>query len=59
MRKNDDDFKGLLSFVQKFSDDIWIQFAKVTFKKGSLIKSKNITLDINIVITELQLYKTY
>ena len=32
---------------------------KVTFKKGALVKSKNINLDINIEITELEDNKTY
>ena len=31
--------------------------AKVTFTKGSLVKTKNITQDINTEITELKLNK--
>ena len=31
----------------------------VTLKKGSLVKSKNITQDINTEITELEGYKTH
>ena len=33
-------------------------YAKVTYKKGSLVKCKNITLDINTEITELEHNKT-
>ena len=33
--------------------------AKVIVKKGSLVKSKDIALDINIEITELEHHKTY
>ena len=62
--KNDDDLKGLLSTVKRFSDDIEMQFGqgkyvKVTFKKDSQEKSKNITLDINTIITEGEHNKTY
>ena len=53
--KKDDDL-SLLSIVKRFSDDIGMQFGlrkreKVTFKKDSLVKSKNIILDINTEIT--------
>ena len=53
--KNDDD----LSTIKTFSDDIGMQFGlnkyvKVTFKKGSLIKSKNIIVDMNTEITVLR-----
>ena len=33
--------------------------AKATFKKCSLVKSKNITLDINTEIRELEINETY
>ena len=50
--------------VKRFSDDIGKQFdlekhAKVTFKKGSLVKPKTITLDINTEITKFEHNKTY
>ena len=35
------------------------KWAKVTFKKGSLVKSKNISRDMNTDITELKYDKTY
>ena len=34
------------------------KYAKVIFKKGSLVKSNSITLDINTEITELEHNKT-
>ena len=45
--KNDDDLEGLLSNLKKISDDIGMQYdqnkyAKVTFKKSSLVKSKTL-----------------
>ena len=45
---DDDDLEDLLSTLKYFGSDIGIQFglkkcAKVTFKKGSLIKSNKIT----------------
>ena len=59
-----DGLEGLLNTVKRFSYDIKMQFdlgkcTKVTFKKGLLLKSKNITLDLNIEITELDHNKTY
>ena len=57
--KHDDDLEGLLSTVKRLSDDIMMQFGldnctKVTFRKVLIIKSKNITLDINRKIIELE-----
>ena len=56
--KNDDDLESLQSTVKRFSDDIGIQFgqnkcAKVTFRKGLLVKSKNFILGINTEIADL------
>ena len=47
--------EGLLSTVKLFSDNIRIQYglekyAKVTFRKGSLVKSKNVKLGLNTEI---------
>ena len=55
--KTGDDLEDLLSTVNRFSDDVGMEFglekfANVSFKKSILIKSKNITLDINVKITE-------
>ena len=60
----DDDLKGLLSTIKRFIDDIGMQFSlekcvKVAVKKGSPIKSKNITLYINTEITGLEHNKIY
>ena len=51
--------KVLLSTVKRFNHDRGVQFceekcAKVTFKKGFQVNSKNITLDIYTDITELE-----
>ena len=45
-------------------DNMRIQFsldkcAKVSFKKGLVVNSKNITLDINMEITKLEHMNTY
>ena len=58
-KKNDDDWDGLLNTVKRFSDDAEMQFslekfAKVTFKKGLQVKSKNTPFDINMEITDLE-----
>ena len=50
------DLESLLSTVKRFSDDTGMQFgldkcAKIAFKKGSLVKSKDNTLDINMKTT--------
>ena len=49
--------------MKRFNDDIGIRlgpdkWAKVTFKKGSLVKSKCINLNINTEITKLEYNKT-
>ena len=55
---------NLLSSVERFSDDIGMQFdldkcTKFPCKRGLLVKSKNITVDINMKITEFEHFKTY
>jgi hypothetical protein len=50
--------------VKTFSDDIHTDFglekcAKITFKKGKLIKSQNLVIDFNREIQELEQGKTY
>ena len=57
------DSEGLLSLVKRFSDSITMQhglekYTKFTFKKGLQVKSKIITLNINIEITQ-DTVKTY
>ena len=61
--KYNNDLKDLLSPEKKFSDDIGMWFilekcAKITFKKGLLVMSKNIILDINTEITKFEYNKT-
>ena len=51
------------TIMKRFSKDVGMQFgpdncAKVTFRKGSLVKSKNTTLDIKTEIALLELNKT-
>ena len=41
------------------SEFVLDKYAKIPFRKGSLAKSKNITLDINMEIIELEDNKTY
>ena len=56
-KKNDDHLESLLNTLKTFSDNTVMQFGrekptKVSFKKGSNVKSKNITVNINTEITE-------
>ncbi|KXJ16764.1 uncharacterized protein LOC110235072 [Exaiptasia diaphana] len=62
--KNDDEQTGLLTIVKGFSDDIKMEFgldkcAKATFKRGKLVKSENIVIDINTTIQDLEQEGTY
>ena len=57
--KNDDQLKGLLETVKRFSDDIGMEFgldkcAKVTFKRGKITSTSHINLDIDTQIKELE-----
>lgn len=61
---NDNELEGLLKTVKAFSDDIGMEFglskcAKATFKKGKLKKTKNVVLDDDSVIKELDQEGTY
>ena len=61
--KNNVDLKGLVSTVKRFGGDLGMQFgsekcAKVTFKRGSLVDSRKIILDINTEINEFAQNKT-
>ena len=60
--KNEDDLEGLQSIVKRFSG-VEKQFGlhkctKLTSRKDSLVKYKNITIDIKTEITELEHNKT-
>jgi len=62
--KDDNNLETLLHTVHHFSNDINMTFgldkcAKVTFKRGRLMKSTNIQLDIHTVIKELEQEETY
>ena len=61
---NDNELEGLLKTVKAFSDDIGMEFglskcAKATFKKGKLEQTKNVVLDDDSVIKELDQEGTY
>ena len=57
--------EGLLKTVETFSDDIGVEFsldkclAKATFKKGKLVKTSSIDLDMQTKIQELEPGQTY
>ena len=62
--KNDDEQTGLLTIVKGFSDDIKMEFgldkcAKATFKRGKLVNSENIVIDINTNVQDLEQEGTY
>ena len=61
---NDNELEGLLKTVKAFSDDIGMEFglskcAKATFKKEKLEQTKNVVLDDESVIKELDQEGTY
>ena len=62
--RNNSELTGLLDTVKHFSDDIGMQFglnkcAKVTFKKGKVVKTENIILDVSITVKELEYERMY
>ena len=62
--KDEDEQIGLLHTVKQFSDDIGMELsiekcAKATFKRGKMVNTKNIELDVNTVIKELEQESTY
>ena len=62
--RNDNELTGLLDTVKKFSDDIGMQVGvdkcvKVTFIKGKIAKTENITLIVSTTIRELDQEGTY
>jgi len=57
--KSDEEIRKQLQTVKNFSDDIHTEFglekcAKITFKKGELIHSQNLVIDINRKIQKLE-----
>jgi hypothetical protein len=62
--KSEEELQKQVQTVKTFSDDIHMEFglekcAKITFKKGKLIHSQTLGIDINREIQELQQGKTY
>jgi hypothetical protein len=62
--KSDEELQKQLQTVKNFSDDIHMEFglekcAKITFKRGKLIHSQNLVIDINREIQELEQGKMY
>jgi len=57
--KSDEELRKHIQTVTTFSDDMHMDFglekcAKITFKKGKLIHSQNLVIDINREIQELE-----
>jgi hypothetical protein len=62
--KSDEELQKQVQTVTTFSDDIHMEFgldkcAKIVFKKGKLVHSQNLVVDINRGIQELENGKTY
>jgi hypothetical protein len=62
--KSDEELRKQVHTVKTFSDDIHMEFgiekcAKITFKRGKLIQSQNLVIDINREIQELEQGETY
>ena len=62
--KSDEELQKLIQTVKTFSDDIHMEFrlekyAKFAFKRGKLVHWKNLVIDINREIQELEQEKTY
>jgi hypothetical protein len=61
--KSEEELQKQIQMVKIFSDDIHMEFgldkcAKIVFKKGKLVHSQNLVVDINREIQELQQGKT-
>ena len=62
--KSEEEIRKQIQTVKTFNDDIYTDFglekcAKITFKKGKLIHSQNLVIDINREIQELKQGKSY
>ena len=62
--KSEEELQKQVQTVKIFSDDIHMEFglqkcAKISFKRGKLIQSQNLVIDINREIQELEQRKTY
>jgi hypothetical protein len=61
--KSEEELQKQIETVTNFSDDIQMEFgldkcAKIVFKKGKLVHSQNLLVDINREIKELEQGKT-
>jgi len=61
--KSEEELQKQIQIVKTFSDDIHMEyglekFAKIAFKRGKLVHSKNLVIDINREIQELEQEKT-
>jgi len=57
--KSEEEFQTQIQTVKTFSDDIHMEFglakcAKIAFKRGKLVHSQNLVIDINREIQELE-----
>jgi formate dehydrogenase maturation protein FdhE len=57
--KSEEEFRKQIQRFKTFSDDIHMNFglekcSKITFKKGKLIHSQNLVIDINRELQELE-----
>jgi len=62
--KSEEELQKQIQTVKIFSDDIHMEFglekcAKIAFKRGKLVQSQNLVIDINREIQELEQGKTY
>jgi len=62
--KSEEEPQKQIQTVKTFSDDIHMEFglekcAKIAFKKGKLVHSQNLVIDINREVQELEQGKTY
>ena len=62
--KSEEELQKQIQTVKTFSDDIHMEFglekcAKITFKRGKIIQSQNLLLDVTREIQALEQGKTY
>ena len=62
--KSEEELQKQIQTVKTFSDDIDMEFGlekcdKIAFKRGKLVHSKNLVIDIKRAIQELEQGKTY
>ena len=62
--KSEEELQKQIKTLKIFSDDIYMEFglekcAKIVFKRGELVHSQNLVIDINREIQELEQGKTY